>query len=82
MEDIKDALKEKNLTFGAEKTLKKLRNGEVKQVFIAKNCPESVKKTIKHYAGLGKISVLELDINNEELGTACKKPFSVAVLSY
>ena len=81
MKELKDALKEKNLVFGTERTIKGIRSGEVKKVFIAKNCPGNARKKIKYYAGIDKIDVFELDANNEELGVMCKKPFSIAVLS-
>ena len=81
MKDIKELLKDKDLTFGTERTIKRLRIGDVKSVFIAKNCPENVRKTIKHYAKLVNVEVNELDIRNEELGVICKKPFSITVLS-
>ena len=61
MKDIKELLKDKDLTFGTERTIKRLRIGDVKSVFIAKNCPENVRKTIKHYAKLVNVEVNDLD---------------------
>lgn len=81
MKELKEALEDKNLTIGTETTLKKLRNGELKTIFLAKNCPSKVRDTIKHYAKISKVNVLELDIKNEELGIICKKLFSISVLS-
>ena len=82
MDELKDALKEKGLVFGRDKTLKKMREGNIKQVFIASNCPKDTEEAIMHYAKLNKAKIKKLDINNKELGTRCKKPFSVMVLGY
>lgn len=82
LEDLRKALKEKTITFGTEKTLKMLRNGKVKKVFVSSNCPETVKQTITHYAKMNNIEVVQLELPNDEIGLACKKPFSISVLCY
>ena len=43
------------------------------------NCPDEVKESIKRYAGLSKAEIEELDMPNDELGIACKKPFSISI---
>lgn len=82
LEDLRKALKEKTITFGTEKTLKMLRNSKVKKVFISSNCPETVKQTIKHYAKMNNMEVVQLGLPNDEIGLACKKPFGISVLCY
>ncbi|MBS3107404.1 ribosomal L7Ae/L30e/S12e/Gadd45 family protein [Candidatus Woesearchaeota archaeon] len=79
--DFKEIIKDKNLTIGSELTLKKLKNDKLKKIFLAKNCSISVAEDIKKYASLKKIEVIELDMKNDELGMACKKPYKVSVLS-
>ncbi|MBU2639268.1 MAG: ribosomal L7Ae/L30e/S12e/Gadd45 family protein [Nanoarchaeota archaeon] len=81
MSELSDALKGKKLVFGTDRTLKLLRNDKIEKVFVSKNCNESIKKDIEHYAKLNKVKVIELDITNDEVGAFCKKPFSVSVLS-
>ncbi len=82
MSELDEALKEEKLIFGTKRTLKLLKNEKLKKVFIATNCDEDVKKEIKKYSKIADVKVVELDINNEELGAKCKKPFSISVLSY
>ena len=82
MDALKKALKEKGLVFGTKATLRKLREGKVKQVLTASNCPKEVKEEIKHNAKLTKAEVTELDLPDSEIGMICKKRFSVSVLSY
>ncbi|MFH1332033.1 MAG: ribosomal L7Ae/L30e/S12e/Gadd45 family protein [archaeon] len=82
MDELRIALKEATITFGTEKTIKRMKNGNVKKVFLASNCPENVRKKIDHYSKLGKIETIKLDIPNDEIGLICKKPFSISVLCY
>jgi ribosomal protein L30E len=82
LEELRKALKEKTITFGTEKTLKLLRNGKIKKVFISSNCSDPVKQTIKHYAKMNNIEVVQLELPNDEIGLACKKPFSISVFCY
>ncbi|MEM4245035.1 MAG: ribosomal L7Ae/L30e/S12e/Gadd45 family protein [Candidatus Nanoarchaeia archaeon] len=82
MDELRKALKETTITFGTESTLKRLRNGKAKKVFMASNCPESTKKRIEYYTKIAKVELVKLDIPSDEIGLICKKPFSISVLSY
>ncbi len=80
IETLKQDLKKAKPYYGVDITLKKLRTGAVKKVYMASNCPE--KDTIKRYASMTDTEVLELTENNVELGVICKRPHSVSVLSF
>ena len=80
--ELKKALKEKTITFGTEKTLKLLRDGKAKKVFISSNCPEATKETIEYYVKLNNIDLIKLRIPNDEIGLTCKKQFGISVLCY
>lgn len=82
IEEIRKMTGEKKIVMGLDRTLKKLRNGKLEKIFLAFNCPIDVKENIKYYGKLRKIKVIELKINNNELGTICRKPFSISVLCY
>ena len=83
MQDIKDAIINKKLIIGSEKTLKLLRHGSLSlhQVYLSRNCPQSTREDIEHYAKLFNIKVSSLKENNEELGILCKKPFAISVIA-
>ncbi|MDD5331990.1 MAG: ribosomal L7Ae/L30e/S12e/Gadd45 family protein [Candidatus Nanoarchaeia archaeon] len=81
MKNLQEAIKSENLTLGSQVTIKKLRQNKVKHVFLASNCKEEVKKDIEALAKINKAEIIYLDIDNKELGIACKKPFTVSVLS-
>jgi ribosomal protein L30E len=79
--ELKDVLKEKNVVFGTNETLEGLKNGKVKKVLLASNCPKSVRETVAHYAKIANAVVVELDIPDKEIGLLSRKPFGISVLS-
>lgn len=81
MDDLRVALKEKKVIIGKDKTLKLIRRGAIKKVYLANNCPEDLREDVKHYGKLFKVEVKETKKSNEELGVFCKKPFSISICS-
>ena len=82
MKDLKEAIEQKKLIIGKERTLKLLRKGQLSRVILSKNCSKEVKEDIQHYANLFNISVTLSTQSNEELGVLCKKPFAISVLGF
>jgi large subunit ribosomal protein L30e len=80
--NLADALKKGKVIVGTDSTLKALKNSKAKEVFLSKNCPEDLKKQIKRYCEISGAKLNELDQTNEELGSACKKPFSINACYY
>jgi large subunit ribosomal protein L30e len=81
MELIK-LLKENKPLIGTNQVIKNLKLGKLKEIYLSSNCPKNTMEDIKHYAKLCNVKVNELKENNEELGTICKKPFSISVLGF
>lgn len=79
--EIRKLLKSKSLIIGSERTLKNLKLGKVSKVYVSSNCSEKTKGAIEHYSKLSNTNVIKLKYPNDELGTVCKKPFSISVLS-
>ncbi len=79
--EIQKLLKEKKIVIGTKLTLKNLKLGKISKVFLSANCSDKTKDSVEYYAELSKAVVVELKYNNDELGTLCKKPFSISVLS-
>lgn len=77
LSELKKALKEKTVIFGTEKTLKNLKLGKCKKVFISSNCPKIIKDEIKSY----EVEIIELDEPNTEVALICKRPHPISVLS-
>ena len=57
-DELKKALNEKTLVIGTERTIKKIKQGKVKKVFIATNCPINIKKEITQLTKIGKIYLI------------------------
>lgn len=80
MEKLKKDLLDNSekLIFGAERSLKLLKNDRLKAIYVASNCMDAVRDGIKHYEK--EVEIVELDATNNEIGVVCKKPFSVSVI--
>ncbi|RMD58659.1 50S ribosomal protein L30 [Candidatus Woesearchaeota archaeon] len=78
--ELQKLLAEGKLVFGAERTLKLLREGKVRKVFLASNCKQSVKEDVERFCEVGSIDCVALEQSGEEVGTLCRKPFSIAVV--
>ncbi len=81
IEDIKKLIKAGKAIVGREETIKSLKLSKLSKVYLAANCPEGVKADVHYYAGLSGAEVVQLMIPNDELGTICRKPFVISVLS-
>jgi len=77
VEKLKKALKEEKIIYGIDNTIKNLKLGKTKSVFLAKNCPVEIREEIKKY----KIEVIELDESSDEIALICKRPHQIIVLS-
>lgn len=82
MKELKDTVKDKELIFGAKQTVKLLKLGKAKKVFVAKDCPIDIKEDVLKFANLAGTKVFETDITSQEIGSICKKAFSINVLCY
>lgn len=82
LQKLKEALKKKEIVYGTEKTIKNLKKGKTKTVFLSSNTPAEVREEIKHYAGISNAEVIELDMPDKEIGLLAKRTHSISVLSY
>lgn len=78
-EKIKEGMKDKTLVVGKRQIVKGLKCKELEVVYAAKNIDEEFTATVQKYAKLADIKVEKIGIESDELGTLCKKPFSVLV---
>jgi ribosomal protein L30E len=82
VDQLKKALKDEKCTFGLNETLKKVKLGKAKTVFLAQDCNALEREKILHYKKLGQLNIIELEIKGSEVGALSKKQFSVSVLSF
>lgn len=80
--DIRKLLGSEKLILGTDRVLKAVRRGKAARVILASNAPSSVKEQFLRHQQLGAgFSVEDAGVPNDELGTICKKPFSVAAIA-
>ena len=82
MNELEEALKEKNLIIGTERVLKALRADKLKKVLLASNVNEETKDKVESIVKNSDAEMVNLDIDNNELGVACKKLFAISVIGY
>jgi large subunit ribosomal protein L30e len=78
--ELKKLAGDKKLVIGTDRTIKELKKGNLKKVFLAKNCHANARADIENNAKQMKIEVSDLEITSEELGVIVKKPFSVSII--
>jgi len=79
-DEIRKELKSGKLIIGTERTLKRLRAGKLKKIYVSANCPSSVKEDITTYSDISSVEVIKLKQQNDELGVICRKPYFISVL--
>ncbi len=82
LQDLKDAMKKQKLVFGIRQTVRNLKNGKTKVIFLASNCGEAIEKDLEHYKKLSDVKIVKLDKPRSEISVFCKKNFPVSVISY
>ncbi len=78
---IENSIKTGNVKIGSEETLKAIEEEKADLVILAKNCPWEINDEISKNAKESEIKVIETDYFNDELGTICGRPHSVASLA-
>ena len=81
MPNIKDLLDTGKIIIGSERTLKMARNGKVKEIYLARNTPEYLKKEVKIIGKALNIKIVELEENSKQIGTKLGKPFTILMFS-
>ena len=79
--EIKSLMEEGKLTVGREETIKNLKSGKAKKVFVCSNPSKEIKDDLEYYGKVAGVEIIHLNVPNDELGTICRKPFAIAVLS-
>lgn len=81
IDELRNAIKEKNVIIGTKQAIKNLKLKNVKSVVVANNCPENIRKDIEYYSKLTGIKMESFDGTAKQLGILCGKPFSIAVMA-
>jgi len=79
-EEIKKFLNSKKMLIGRNEVLKGIKKKLVSKVFFASNSPERLLSDLERYKSVEPFELLDTKLPNDELGTICKKPFSVSII--
>lgn len=78
---LREALHSKKIFFGTRETIRQLKRGTLRTVFLSHDCNPSTKKDVEYYASLGKIDIIQMEQGSKEIAQLCKKNYPVSVLS-
>lgn len=78
---LRSAAQTGTVNLGTEETIKAIESKKAKLVVIADNVPDTAATRVTDAAQKAGVPLYRYSGKNTELGPACGKPFSVAVLS-
>lgn len=79
MEDVEE-LKKSNKVIGAREVWKALLSGKLHKIYLAKNCPEALRRKFEEVAGSFKVKLINFSGSNYELGVVCGRKHGISVL--
>ncbi len=79
--DIKRLLDAGKLVLGTERTVKNLKSGNAKKVFLAKNCSAGTREDITRYAGVDNIEVVSLELTSAPAARAADAALALVQLA-
>lgn len=79
--EIRTALDKDQLIVGFKRSVKKLVANEVEKVYVARNVKDENGAILEQYIRAGESKIQFIDLTNDKLGVACKKPFNVSCVA-
>jgi len=79
-EEIRKMLTSKKLIIGEDEVLKNARKSTLLKVYVASNTKALLLKDLERYSKLSGFEVLDTKVPNDDLGTVCKKPYSISTI--
>jgi len=79
-EEIRKMLTSNKFLIGEDEVLKSARKGALLKVYHASNANKTVLADLERYGKMAGFEVLDTKVPNDDLGTVCKKPFSISTI--
>jgi large subunit ribosomal protein L30e len=79
--EIKKLFEQGKLVLGEERTMRMVKNGTAKKVYLSTTVKVDLKQDVERYASIAKIDVVEVPMTADEIGALCRKQFGVSILS-
>lgn len=80
-QDIRKLLEQDKLIIGYNEVRQAVADSAVSAVYVASNAEDERKSAMVDYCDLSDISLTELEVRNDQLGTMCRKPFAISFLA-
>ena len=80
-QEIRGLLEKDKLIIGHNAVVNALKSGTCSQVLVAANAESARAAAVADYCEIAKVSCEELELRNDQLGTTCRKPFSISFLA-
>jgi ribosomal protein L30E len=80
IKELKNKLQEGKAIIGTESVIKKLKTDKLNKIYMTNNCSPKIKEDIDYYAKLANVTIISLNMDNEELGVLCKKNYFISVI--
>ncbi len=81
IEEVKEIISKEKLEFGINSARLYSLNGKAKIILIAKNAKKSHKIEIENNCKRSGVKCEELNLNSDELGAMCGKPFNISFVT-
>ncbi len=81
LKTLKVKVTEDKVVVGSKEVLRGLRAGTLSVIYMATNCPTKSREDIKVYGAHMGVNIIELTMNNEELGIFCKKNYFIGTIA-
>jgi len=78
---IATAVKTGKVSFGANSAIQNAKTGKVKLIFLAANCPKTMREDIEYYCKLSKVPLMTYKGSSMDLAAVCGKLFVISALS-
>lgn len=80
LSEIKKYIKEGKVVIGTDRTLKEMRQGMISKIYLSSNVQKELVETLEQFSKISDVELVRLSLANDDLGTLCRKPFSISIL--
>ena len=81
LDKVKKLLKTDKIAYGTERAYKEISRKKAAEIVLSSNVPKDVETDLTKYAKLSDLAITKINLTNDLLGTYCKKPYAVSVLT-
>lgn len=80
-QEIRKLLEQDKLIIGYNEVRQAVEDQSCSQVLIAANAREDQAEALRDYCAMSDVGCETLEVRNDQVGTTCRKPFSISYLA-